>query len=199
MNCTVVRWRLHGRCCCPPPELLFALPGWQLFQSFPPLLPLWFPFIFALLLPRQFSCPPPFLFWQLWCWLWICYCGWNRIWYVDGGTRLVIAWHTICACCSCCYNCVLVGILSFDSCRNPKKNHVPTAHKLYLILWWLYQLRCLQNHIVPPWLRKCVWDLPPCSKKLLLRSMFFFLWPHMSIFIGCVEQSTFHDGHDECI
>ena len=109
MNCPTVIWRLHGSCCCPPPELLFALPRLQLFLSLPPLPPLRFPFLSAMLLPRPFTCPPPLLFFQLWCWFCICCCGWNGTWYVAGGTRLVIAWHIICACCSCCCNCVLVA------------------------------------------------------------------------------------------
>ena len=29
--------------------------------------------------------------------------------------------------------------------------------------------------------------------------MFFFVWTRMPFFIGCVEQATFHDDHDECV
>ena len=110
MNFPVARCCPHGRCCCPPPELLFVLPGSQLFPSFPPLLPVRLPFLFALLFPRPFSCPPPLLFFQLWCWICIYCFGWNGIWYVTSGTQLVMAWYIICACFSCCCNCVLVAV-----------------------------------------------------------------------------------------
>ena len=43
----------------------------------------------------------------------------------------------------------LILILAFESCRTPKKNHLPTAHMLHLLMWCLYQSRCLRNHTVP--------------------------------------------------
>ena len=175
MNFQVVRCRRHGCCCCPPPELLFVWPEFQKFPSLPPFPPLRLIFFFVLLLPHTFSYPPPSLFFKFWCWLCSCCCVWNVIWYVGGGVRLVIAWYIIRACCSCCCNCVLVEVnpdIVVWLLSDAKENYVLTAHTLHLLLWWLYQLCCLQNLTFPLWLRRYVWGSTPCSKTLLLRSIF---------------------------
>ena len=185
MNFPVVICRLHGRCCFPPLELLFVLPGFQMFPPLPLLPPLRFPFLFSLLLPRPFSCPSPLLFFQLWCWLCICCCGWNGIWYVAGGTRLFMACQIICACCSCCCNYVLVavnpGIVVWLLSNAEEKSctYCSYAASAYMVA---VSVALPPKPYCPAVTAQVRSRFTSRSKKLLLRSMFCFCLASHAIF-----------------